>query len=253
MMNALMPEAQFAKWLIRAQHAIVFTGAGISTESGIPDFRSPGGIWSRMQPIDFREYLRSPGARQESWRRIFSDAFGLADKRPNLGHNIVANWVRLGWVAYVITQNVDNFHQLAGVADEQIIELHGNAGHARCLDCGRRHELEVLRADFQKNGAVRACETCGGLLKLAVISFGQPMPEEAMTNAERASETSDLFIVIGSSLQVYPAAGLPQIAREKGARLVILNREPTELDGIADLVIHAEIGQTLAAVHAMLR
>jgi len=252
MANSSTPAARLAHWLAGARHAVVFTGAGMSTESGIPDFRSPGGVWSRMQPIEFSDFLRSPEARHESWRRTFSDTFGLADKRPNQGHDIIAAWVRAGRIAHVITQNIDNLHQRSGVADERVTELHGSAGHARCLDCGRRHELDVLRADFRKTGQVRACEGCGGLLKLATISFGQPMPEEAMARAERESATSDLFMAIGSSLQVYPASGLPQLARDKGAKLVILNREPTALDGIADLVIQAEIGATLTEVASRL-
>ena len=231
-----------------ARHAVVFTGAGMSTESGIPDFRSPGGIWTRMQPIMFDDFVRSPEARHESWRRTFDGERGLAGRQPNAGHAVLAQWVRTGRVAHIITQNVDNLHQASGVADDRMTELHGNASYARCLQCGRRYELEDLRPGYEQTGEVRPCDDCLGLLKLATISFGQPMPEAEMARAEREAQRSDLFVAIGSSLQVYPAAGLPQTAKANGARLVILNRDETPMDDWADLVIHAEIGATLQGV-----
>lgn len=241
-----------ADLIAAARHVVVFTGAGMSTESGIPDFRSPGGIWTRMQPIQFGDFVRSPEARHESWRRTFSGERGLAGKAPNQGHQILADWMKAGKVAHIITQNVDNLHQLAGAPDEQITELHGNAGYARCLDCGRRHELQDLRGEYERTGQVRACDGCGGLLKTATISFGQPMPEAQMARAERETLACDLFVSIGSSLQVYPAAGFPELAKGNGAGLAIINREATALDAIADLVIHAEIGATLADANTRL-
>lgn len=246
------PISQLAQWMRAARHGVVFTGAGMSTESGIPDFRSPGGVWSRMQPIEFDDFLHSPEARHESWRRVFSGERGWTGKQPNAGHAVIADWVRSGRVAHVITQNVDNLHQISGVPDGQVTELHGNAGYARCLDCGERAELEDLRTEFERTGQVRSREACGGLLKLATISFGQTMPEAAMARAEQQTLACDLFLAIGSSLQVYPAAGFPEMAKAHGAKLAILNRETTGLDDIADLVIHAEIGVTLVAVANLL-
>lgn len=247
------PATDLGHLIAAARHVVIFTGAGMSTESGIADFRSPGGIWTRMQPIDFYDFVRSPEARHEGWRRAFSSDFGLTGKQPNQGHQIIADWMQAGRVTHLITQNVDNLHQQAGVSDEQVTELHGNAGYVRCLDCSRRYELDELRPEFEATGEVRPCDDCGGILKRATISFGQPMPQAEMARAEREAQTCDLFISIGSSLQVYPAAGLPEIAKQNGARLVILNREPTALDELADLVIHAEIGATLAETNLQLQ
>lgn len=231
-----------------AERAVVFTGAGISTESGIPDFRSPGGLWTTMAPIDFRDFLRSAEMRREAWRRKFEIDKTLARAEPNKGHMAIAKLVDMGKVAHVITQNIDNLHQASGILPTKIIELHGNGTYAKCLDCGLRHELDEIRAVFEAEGEAPSCRSCGGVVKSATISFGQAMPEAEMRRAEEATLACDLFLAIGSSLQVYPAAGFPIVAKRNGARLVILNREPTELDAIADLVIHDEIGPTLAPV-----
>jgi NAD-dependent deacetylase len=228
-----------------ARRAVVFTGAGISTESGIPDFRSPGGIWTRMAPIDFQDFVASEEARREAWRRRFAmqDTFGAAE--PNRGHRAVATLVRRGIVSAVITQNVDGLHQASGVPDEQVIELHGNTTYAACLDCGERHELAPIRAAFERDGTPPRCVKCEGLVKTATISFGQAMPVLAMQRAERETLAADLFIVLGSSLVVYPAAGFPEMAKYNGAKLVIVNREETGLDRLADLVVHQSIGDTM--------
>jgi len=233
--------------LARSTRVTVFTGAGISTESGIPDFRSPGGLWSRLVPIDFRDYMASEDARRESWRQKLEldGTFGKA--LPNRGHRAVAELVRRGACHAVITQNVDGLHQLAGVPDEQVIELHGNNTYAVCLSCGLRHELEPLLAAFRRDEIVPVCRDCGGIVKSATISFGQLMPQRAMLLAEAATLDCDLFLVAGSSLVVYPAAGFPALAARNGARLVILNRDRTDLDDMADLVIHDEIGPVLGA------
>lgn len=228
--------------------AVVFTGAGISTESGIPDFRSPGGIWTRMAPIDFDDFLRSAEMRREAWRRRFAMEDTFAQARPNAGHRAIAELVARGKVSHVITQNIDDLHQQSGVAAEQVIELHGNTRHAKCLDCGARVELDPIRVHFETHGEPPDCPDCGGLLKTATISFGQPMPEAEMARAEAAALGCDLFVVLGSSLVVYPAAGFPLLAKRKGAKLAIVNREPTEQDDSADLVIRAGIGKTLQAV-----
>ncbi len=237
--------ARLRRMLGECARAVVFTGAGISTESGIADFRSPGGIWTRYRPIDFQAFLKSPEARREAWRRKFVTDVELAAAEPNIGHRAIALLCRQGTASHVITQNVDGLHQRSGVPGDRVIELHGNATFARCLLCGARHEIAPIKARFETEGALPECLFCGGIVKVATISFGQKMPEAAMRAAQQATLACDLFLVIGSSLVVYPAAGFPVMAKENGARLVILNRQPTELDGIADIVINAEIGATL--------
>jgi NAD-dependent deacetylase len=228
-----------------ARHAVVFTGAGISTESGIPDFRSPGGIWTRMAPIDFQDFVRSEEMRRETWRRRFAMEETFRGAEPNRGHRAVATLVRRGTVSSVITQNIDGLHQASGVPDRQVIELHGNTTYAACLDCGERHELAPIRAAFEKDETLPVCVKCEGLVKTATISFGQSMPVLPMRRAEAATLAADLFIVLGSSLVVYPAAGFPELAKHNGAQLVIVNREETGLDRYADLVLHEPIGDTL--------
>jgi NAD-dependent deacetylase len=243
-----MARAELARMIADARRAVVFTGAGISTESGIPDFRSPGGVWSKMKPIYFQEFVADPGKRREAWERAFTGRAGWTGRQPNAGHHAVARLVTQGKVASVITQNVDNLHQDSGVPASKVIELHGNATYATCLECAERHELEELKDSFLKAGEIPYCRRCGGLVKTATISFGQAMPEGPMARAEEETLACDLFLVLGSSLVVYPAAGFPLLAKQNGARLAIVNREPTELDGYADLVLHDEIGPALTAV-----
>ncbi|MEP0707196.1 MAG: Sir2 family NAD-dependent protein deacetylase [Parvibaculum sp.] len=231
-----------------AYRVVIFTGAGISTESGIPDFRSPGGLWTKMAPIDFQDYLRDAEIRAEAWRRKFEIDKTIVKAEPNKGHMAIAKLVDEGKATHVITQNIDNLHQLSGVPAEKVIELHGNGTYAKCLDCATRYELDWVREQYNASLAAPDCPSCGGIVKSATISFGQAMPEEEMNRAHEATLGCDLFISIGSSLQVYPAAGFPMLAKRNGAVLAILNREPTELDQIADLVIHDEIGPTLAPI-----
>ena len=228
--------------------AVIFTGAGMSTESGIPDFRSPGGIWTRMQPIAFQDYLSDPGARRLSWQRRLEMEETWNSVAPNDGHRAVAGLVAGGKASHVITQNIDGLHQQSGVPAERLIELHGNTRHARCLDCGTRMEIADILSHFTAHGDAPDCPQCGGLVKTATISFGQAMPQDEMVRAEAAVKACDLMLVVGSSLAVYPAAGFPLQAKRQGARLAILNREETPLDGLADLVINAEIGPTLGPV-----
>jgi NAD-dependent deacetylase len=237
--------AQLRGLIADASRIVIFTGAGISTESGIPDFRSPGGIWTRMRPIDFSDFLASDEARRETWRRRFATDPTLRGAEPNRGHRSVAALVNRGKASAVITQNIDGLHQASGVPADRVIELHGNTTYAHCLDCARRYELEDIRVEFERAGEAPVCGSCGGFIKTATVSFGQSMPPAAMIRAEEETLASDLFITIGSSLVVYPAAGFPEIAVRNGARLVILNREPTGLDPLADLVLHREIGETL--------
>lgn len=234
--------------LDRSRRAVIFTGAGISTESGIPDFRSPGGVWTQMQPIYFQEYVASEEKRREAWRRRFSNVDNWVGAQPNCGHHAVAQLVNSGKASSIITQNVDNLHQASGVQEEKVIELHGNATYATCLSCGVRIELDVLQRQFDAAGTVEPCRDCGGIIKPATISFGQQMPEQPMRRAYAETMRCDLFIVLGSSLSVFPAAGFPLQAKQNGASLVIVNRDPTPLDETADLVLHSGIGNTLANV-----
>ena len=235
------------QWVEEAENVVIFTGAGMSTDSGIPDFRSPGGVWTRMAPIMFQDFIASEENRIEAWRRKFAMSDELGTPHPNDGHRAVAQLVANGKVSAVITQNIDNLHQDSGIPEDKIIELHGNGSYAVCLDCGLRHELNDIRAAFEGGNmsAAPGCQNCGGMVKTATVSFGQAMPEVQMKRAESATLTCDLLIAIGSSLQVFPAAGFPVMARHNGALLVILNREPTELDDAASLVINEEITPTL--------
>jgi NAD-dependent deacetylase len=248
MPNQTQSRDDLKRLIDEAEQVVLFTGAGISTESGIPDFRSPGGIWSKQKPIEFQDFLASEEVRLESWRRRFKGADGWNGASPNAGHMAVARLIHSGKASAVITQNVDNLHQISGVPPHKVIELHGNASYATCLDCGLRHELEALRAQFAIREAAPKCRGCGGIVKSATISFGQSLPVEAVERAQDETLACDLFIVIGSSLVVYPAAEFPVRAKRNGAKLVILNREPTPIDDIADLVLHDEIGPALSQV-----
>ncbi len=241
------PVGQLREMLVAGNRGVVFTGAGISTESGIPDFRGPGGIWTKYRPIEFQEFLASKAAQREYWHRKFATHDAVVQAEPNQGHLAVAELVKRGRVSAVITQNIDGLHQASGIPADRVIELHGNTTYAHCLDCGREYDLEPIRQDFLAEEILPACELCGGVVKTATISFGQAMPEAQMQRANEETLACDLFLAIGSSLTVYPAAGFPALAKENGAGLVIINREPTGLDGLADLVIHAEIGPTLDA------
>ncbi len=239
----------FGQLIDDAQRIVCFTGAGISTESGIPDFRSPGtGLWTRIKPIQFQDFMASEDARRESWQRKFSADRTMEDAVPNQGHFALARLVEQGRCQAIITQNVDNLHQNSGVSDDKVIELHGNASYASCLSCATRYELADLKTQFDSRGNVDPCARCGGIIKTATISFGQAMPELEMLRAQEAVEACDLMIVLGSSLTVYPAAGFPEIAKRLGAKLAIVNREETPLDSIADVVVHEQIGPTMALV-----
>ena len=249
--------AALAALLSAARRAVIFTGAGMSTESGIPDYRSAGGvngggIWTKMMPVQFQDYVSDPEARRVSWRRRFEMEETWNATQPNEGHRIVAELVRRGIVSHVITQNIDNLHQAGGVPDEKVIELHGNTRYAKCLSCGARAEIAGIRAYFDAHDDAPDCKFCGGILKTATISFGQAMPEEEMARAEDATLACDLMLAMGSSLVVYPAAAFPLMAKRNGANFAILNRESTEQDPYADLVIHGEIGPILGAAIKLL-
>ncbi len=224
---------------------VAFTGAGISTESGVPDFRTAGSPWMVNKPIPFEAFVKSRDARAEAWRRKFAMDDHYAGAAPNAGHRALARLVGQGRAPAIITQNIDGLHQASGVPDDRVIELHGNGTYASCLACGRRHELAEIRPAFEATGEPPDCAACGGPVKSATISFGQAMPQDKMIRAQQLALEAELFLVVGSSLVVYPAATLPVIAKRREATLVIVNREPTELDAIADLVVRAEIGSAL--------
>jgi len=223
---------------------VIFTGAGISTESGIPDFRSPGGVWSKMKPIYFQDFVADREKRREGWNRVFNRTAGWTGAAPNQGHHAVARLVEMGKATSVITQNVDNLHQDGGAPDDKVIEIHGNASYAKCLNCGKRHAYEDLRPRWEADEDL-TCDFCGGLLKSGTISFGQAMPEDKMMRAEAEALSCDLMVAIGSSLVVYPAANIPIIAKQNGAKYIIINRDATEHDPYADLVLNTEIGPLL--------
>ena len=238
--------ARLRELIADARRIVPFTGAGISTECGIPDFRSPGGVWTKYRPIPFDEFMASQEARDESWRRRLAMDAEFSTACPGRGHRALAALHRSGKTPAVITQNIDNLHQASGIPAEQVIELHGNTTYATCLDCSRRYELAWVRERFAAHARSPDCDACGGYIKTATISFGQAMPEGPMRQAEELTLSCDLFLAIGSSLVVWPAAGFPLMAKRNGARLVILNRDATEFDDIADLVIHEDIGSVLA-------
>ena len=231
----------------QARCVVPFTGAGISTECGIPDFRSPGGIWTRMRPIEFGDFVASREARDESWRRRFAmdEQFGSA--KPGRGHRALAQLYKAGKIPAIITQNIDNLHQASGFSAGDVVELHGNTTYATCLDCAKSYELAWVKERFAASGGQSPdCPACSGHIKTATVSFGQAMPEAAMRRAQELTESCDLFLAIGSSLVVWPAAGFPLAAKRAGARLVIINRESTDFDDIADLVVHDDIGAVLS-------
>lgn len=237
--------AALARLLDAARVVTVFTGAGISTESGVPDYRSPGSPWRVHAPIGFKDFLADPALRAEAWRRKFAMDDLYAGAAPSRGHRAVARWVAAGLARTVVTQNIDGLHGAAGRAGDDIVELHGNGGHARCLGCGARHALAPIRARFERDGALPECR-CGGIVKSASIAFGQALDEGTLHRAAAAALGCDLFVVLGSTLLVRPAARFPELALRNGARLAIVNREPTPLDGAADLVVRGDIGDALA-------
>lgn len=234
--------------IANARAAIVFTGAGMSTESGLADFRSPGGIWANNSPVMYDEFLASRDARVRYWkmRSVLYPEFAKA--KPNAGHRAIARLEQLGRVAAVITQNIDGLHQDAGT--QRVIELHGTARKVACVRCGREHVPQAVITRIEAGDLAPDCDDCGGPLKSKTISFGQPMPEVEMGEAAEFARNADVFLAIGSSLVVEPAASLPRLAASSGAMLVIINKTATPLDGGADLVIREPIGSVLSAIVA---
>jgi NAD-dependent deacetylase len=234
--------------LVRAARRIlVFTGAGVSTESGIPDFRSPGGIWDRYPVVYYDDFLRDPEAQRRYWLRSRETYPVVAAAAPNPAHEAIVTLDQQGKLLAVVTQNIDGLHQRAGLPAERVIELHGNGQSVVCIDCDARTPREAIQAELIAGTEVPHCARCGGLLKSATISFGQSLPLEALQAAERAARECDLCLVIGSSLVVYPAANIPVIAAQNGAPLAIINATPTPLDSIAQVVIREKAGSVLPA------
>jgi NAD-dependent deacetylase len=243
----------FADLIIACERTVFFTGAGISTESGIPDFRSPGGIWDRYAPIEYQDFLASAEMRRETWRRGLETYAVVEAARPNAGHLAIAELERLSKLDTLITQNIDGLHALAGNSAERIVELHGNSHGVRCLDCDRRYSRTDIHQRVLAGELEPTCLSCAGILKPTTISFGEAMPVEAMMRAQTAARSCDLFIVVGSSLVVYPAAGLPEAALRAGANLVVVNATPTHLDGRAALCLEGKAGEILPIVVARVR
>ncbi len=237
-----------AELVRRSRKIVVFTGAGVSTESGIPDFRSPGGIWDRYKPVEFGEFLASREARERYWIRSRETYPTLAQARPNAAHLAIARLEQMGKLDCVITQNVDGLHQKAGNSPEKVIELHGNTHWVICLSCSHRSPRSQWQPILESGVTVPECPDCGGILKALTVSFGQPMPERETREAERRSAECDLFIAVGSSLVVYPAAQMPAYAVQAGAALVIVNMTPTYIDDHADVILRQKAGVALAEI-----
>jgi NAD-dependent deacetylase len=249
--NQMDAHQQVAQWLQAAERAVVFTGAGVSTDSGIPDYRSPNGIWAKTQPVLFDDFLASEEARYEYWRQKSVLHRDFADSQPNLGHTLLAQWEAVGKLQAVITQNIDGLHQLAG--SRRVIEVHGTVRQIACLECDQRYETGPMINQFLETDKVPSCDQCGGILKHATISFGQSLEPKVLESAKKLAREADLLLVLGSTLEVEPAASLPRLAHQQGARLVIVNHDETPQDGTADQVFHEGIGATLEAINGYLQ
>jgi NAD-dependent deacetylase len=243
-----------ADLIIGAKKVVVFTGAGISTESGIPDFRSPGGIWSRFDPDDFtyQKFVSDPEARRKQWQML-GEGLLTTMAKPNLAHYAIAELDKLGKLDCVITQNVDNLHHKAGVPADKVFELHGNLQQAVCLGCGRQYPFEQIKTRLDKGEEIPDCEVCHGLLKPNAVFFGEPLPRDVLMEATNRSLGCDLFIVIGSTLVIYPAAYMPIYARQAGAKLVIINLSSTPMDSEAEVLIRARAGEAMSKVVAKVK
>jgi NAD-dependent deacetylase len=241
---------QIAQWITESKRTVAFSGAGLSTESGIPDFRSPGGVWDRYNPEDFyfQNFLASEAAREKYWQMATEMYEPMKKAQPNLAHLAIAEMEKLGKLDCVITQNIDGLHFKAGNSEEKVIQLHGTAMYVSCLNCGKKYDRDEIQERLRKGLKVPYCDDCHGPLKPATISFGQSMPERETQEAYHRSSLCDLFIVIGSSLVVQPAASMPLVAKRNGAKLVIINRDPTPYDDMADSVIHGQAGPTMASI-----
>jgi NAD-dependent deacetylase len=247
--------SRLAALFAEARRPVVFTGAGVSTESGIPDFRSPGGVWARFDPAEFtyQNFIGSHEGRRRYWALGRATYPVIRTASPGMAHLAVAELYRLGRLDCCITQNIDGLHQRAGLPSAAVIELHGNAARARCLQCAAPLARDELHARLEQGVEVPDCPACGGIVKPHTILFGEALPAGAMQQAQRRAGAADLLVVLGSSLQVYPAAYIPMHARRAGATLAIVNLEPTRADAEADLVIRAGAGGVMAAVASEVR
>jgi len=239
---------QARQWIAQAGSVVAFTGAGISTESGIPDFRGPNGVWARNRTIYFDEFVGNEQDRIEYWRQKVESWPGMRNAQPNAGHLVFLDLARQGKLKALITQNIDGLHQRSGVDPALILELHGTTAEVACLQCADRIPMDEAVERVQSGEAAPSCRRCRGLLKPATVSFGQSMPQDVLRKAEEAAVSCEVFLAVGSSLVVHPAAGLPLLAKRAGAKLIIINRTETPLDEMADLVVHDEIGKVLPAM-----
>jgi NAD-dependent deacetylase len=251
-LDALAQKA--ADLIINARKLVVFTGAGISTESGIPDFRSPGGIWSRFDPDDFtyQKFVSDPESRRKQWQML-GEGHLTTEAKPNAAHYAIAELDRLGRLDCVITQNVDNLHHKAGVPADKVFELHGNVQWAVCLSCGQRYPFEQIKARLDGGEGIPDCEVCHGMLKPNAVLFGEQLPYEVLQEASHRSSNCDLFIVVGSTLVVYPAAYMPIYAVQAGAKLVIINLSSTPMDAEAAVLIRAKAGEAMSQIIARVK
>ncbi len=240
-----MDEQAAREFIAGATRIVGFTGAGISTESGVPDFRSPDGVWARNRTVDFQEFVSSEAGRVEYWRQKAAAWPAMREAKPNAGHYAFVELQRQGRLLALVTQNIERLHQRSGLPADSVLELHGTTTEAVCLACGDRITSDEACRRIEAGERAPRCRACGGLLKPATVSFGQAMPLDVMARAQAAAETCDLLLAVGSSLVVEPAASIPRVAKASGARLVIVNREPTPLDDIADAVVRGEIGAVL--------
>lgn len=243
-----------AEMIASSKRLVVFTGAGISTESGIPDFRGPDELWTKVDPEDFtiERFLRSGETRKKVWYYLVEGGL-MANARPNRAHMAIAELERMNKLRSIITQNIDNLHQRAGNHPQRVHELHGNMQWLVCLDCGQRYDLERMRQKHPSPDHFPSCEQCRGLLKPGVVFFGEMLPPDTLRMAELEAEQSDLFMIVGSSLVVYPAAYIPLYAKQSGAKIVIINLGQTGQDEIADIFINAPAGDTMARIMEKLK
>lgn len=232
---------ELASRVAEARFVLVFTGAGISTGSGIPDFRGPQGLWKRWQPVYYDEFLASAAARKRHWDFKLEGWRQFRSAQPNPAHRALVRLERLGRLHCLVTQNIDGLHQLAGSSEERVIELHGTNRLVECVECGRRYDPEPIFVTYARTREVPLCTACGGFLKPATVMFGQPMPEEAMRRAFDAAARADLVMAVGSSLEVHPAASVPLAARRQGAFYAILNLGPTAQDESCDLRLEGDV------------
>lgn len=237
---------QFTDHILHSNYPVFFTGAGISTNSGIPDFRGPKGFWKTNTPIMFQDFMSQESMRMKYWTQSIEFKSNFQEKIPNEGHSIISEVINSKKAGHCITQNVDNLHQQSGLDDASVTELHGNATFAVCLDCKKRFELSFIHEEFKSINKPPKCDSCNGWIKTATISFGQPMPEDKMIIAHEETLKADVFIVAGSSLSVSPAANFPLIAKENDAKLLIVNNEETQFDNFADVLIHDDISKTFS-------